>query len=235
MLPSSNAGQRSGSLADALNSFSRDNQAAAGLKTTMVLDAGVSVGYFLPEPKTGFLATFFPSDANWHPLYEHTKAEITENLAVIESSKLGKDAKTIKKQRVKQTVIESYTVKHTARFYMACLLVLVLVLMFWTFGMLGNPIVMLGVAAGCAYLVYSGVYAFSIAQNTGEAYWQQYAADLNGRLTVGKTLANVMAEYDAEETRMSNTAAMQQAQSTPTGELMAGLIGGFMAGSFRKQ
>ena len=73
--------------------------------------AGISVGYQLTKPKTGLVATLFPSDANWHPLYNHNYAEITENMIALEATVTNKEKKEQKMEEVGRIVRRSYMVK----------------------------------------------------------------------------------------------------------------------------
>jgi hypothetical protein len=235
-----NSKQRS--LGESLDSFSKNQQVASGVNTSKAFDGDntFSVGYFMPTPRSGIIASVFPSDANWHPLYNHNYSEITENLVAIESSNIDDDTKKHLKKQVGETVKMSYTVRAKSKFIVASVLFIVILLVVLAYsittGNWGNTAALVALGVGSLMLITSGIMVF-LAKNKGSSYWSTYTADLNGKMGTGRMLHDILAIYEASEEREKDRDVMKVAKrknsSTTSSGLLGGLIGGILASNIR--
>ena len=119
---------------NALDKFAQNQQVQTGVSTEQAfagLGGSFSRGYLLPEPKTGLIATVFPSDATWHPLFNHSYSEITENLVAIDSTNLDPSQKEDLQEKVGETVRQSYYVRARAGLIWAVVIALVICVIVW--------------------------------------------------------------------------------------------------------
>lgn len=210
------------SLNDALNKFAQNQQAVAGIRTDVAFDAGsnISPGYLLPKPKTGLIATLFPSDNTWHPLFKHDYSEITENLVAIEAAELPDTQTRELQEQVAQTVKDSYVVRAKAGFYMSCILFVVILLIFAAYSTSTGKWFhkgLIAVGIGALLVAASAIYINYVAKGKGESYWAEYSADLAAKMRSGQMLHEILKQYDEQNQRDMDRNVMALAQRQTEG------------------
>lgn len=227
---------------------------ALGYNTQNALNAlsGISVPeYSFQEPKTGITATIFPGENTWHSLYDHDYRELANHIFSIGSMKADQATKNYLTSRVKEVTIQSYEQASMGWFYKILIVgVLVLIVMLYLDSQNANmqvtvdgqtaktpsklPILEVGIVVGllaaAAYL-----HATIWARGAGEAYWQDFSSDLNGKIMTGRLPGDILKEYGANAERERDRLAMARIQqSGVSGSAASGaLVGGLLAGMFR--
>jgi hypothetical protein len=177
--------------------------------------------YRFQEPKSGFIANVFPGENTWHSLYNHDYHEITNHLVSINNMKVDENTKNNLKQRIKETVINSYQHSAMSKFYQILLIgTLVLIVMVYLKSSTGSEMPIKSTAFIIALLA-AATYAYATiwAKGTGEAYWEEFSNDLQAKIQTGKTLPMILKEYqeraENEKTRNAMLEATRQSYRSP--------------------
>jgi hypothetical protein len=198
-----------------------------------VVPASIEDSYCFTEPKTGILASVFPSENTWHSLYDHDYREIANHVFSIGTAQLPDSEKQRLLGRVRDVTIDSYVQGAMGWFYKILIVgVLVLIVMVYidkTTGVV--PVIFITGALAAAVYVYATVYA----KGRGEAYWQEFSVDLNSRTRTGRLPGEILKDYGADVERERDRAAMSRVSNAgPSGSAAAGaLVGGLLSGLFR--
>jgi hypothetical protein len=140
----------------------------------------------LKKPKTGIIATIFPSESTWHSLYNHPFSEITSNIMAT-----GKD------NEIATIVKKSFIVKARARFIISAIItsILVLILAYTSWTKSNTPpeekrkiglerlfsngpnMYFWGAALMAIITIGSGAHLAFFAKNKGESFWDAYVDD----------------------------------------------------------
>ncbi len=185
--------------------------------------------YTFPEVKTGLIATVFPSDSTWHPLYDHDYKELANHLFSIDTLQIPPEQKQALVNNVKSVTVESYRHGAMATMYKILIVGTLLVL----FLLYVNSPYVIHAGACTAFLAFCAwVSAEYYAKGTGEAYWQTFSSDLNSRIRTGKLPGKILEEYGADLERERDRAALQRVNARPNqgGSTMLGALVGSAVG-----
>jgi len=130
--------------------------------------------YTFPKPKTGLIATIFPSENTVHPLFNHDYLEIaTQIYAVMEAPNITNKQEVI--TEVRDVVVNSYVQSATARIYQI-LIVGTLLLIFLIYIGKNVTFVVIGTVVLAALAWYDAEYN---APGRGTTYWNEFYTDFN--------------------------------------------------------
>lgn len=178
------------------------------MSSAFLIDSGE---YKLPEPNTGILATVFPTNTNWHTLYDHSYSEITNNFISIEGSANDDSTKKNLKKRVEQIVKKSYKVRYKSRLILSSLIFIIIIIIIAYSGMnsvKGVGVMSFGVRMFMYFIV--GMSAISVigsgfmlnqSDKTGSVYWNDYFTDLSSKIGQEHTLESISKIYNDNEQR----------------------------------
>lgn len=184
---------------------------------------GTLAEYSFPEPKTGIIAKVFPSESTWHNLYDHNYAEITQQLISADKAGLSNA-----KKRIGEVVTESYYVTAMGNLYKFLVAIAVIsIIILLSGGSLLNWPKFYIISAIIAASLYG--YAEIFAKGRGEAYWQEYQADVQSKAAVGMMPAQMLEVYRQDANKEKDRAALTASASRSSG-LSTGLFAA--AGSF---
>jgi len=216
------------SVGDALLAVNQTNAAQSGLRVNAVFDQTVQNEYEWVEPKTGFFATVFPSDASWHPLYDHDYLEITQHLANAEKITDANKREHVKK-RIKEIVVESYPLRYMKNFYISLIIIAVIMVLWYLFK---SDYLLYG--AGITALISGYLYMQAEVYGQGEGidYWSTYMSDLSARLQ-NNSLEKIERDYMEVRQKDADRAMIQKISTTQpaaTGSVGSGMGNSFAAG-----
>lgn len=172
-------------------------QAENGSLTNKVLNASLATNkYAWKPPKTGFLATVFPSDANWHVLYDHSYGEIAKTMFNAQDENAPATVSDGLRRAIQQTVIDSYFVRRMSYCYKTLLVGLIIVIVMLMFKLPDvEKIAGLFIVVAAAF----AIYAYATSENDGDAYWTDFSVDLGAKLGTGSTVRKVLDDYAAAD------------------------------------
>lgn len=212
-------------------------QAAIGMNTGKVLSFGFNdTSYSLPDPNEGLIATLFPSDETWHPLYDHDYKEIAGHLFSIEGiPNATPEQKHMLVGKVQSIVVESYHHGAMAHVYW-CIILLAICLFAQYYYKVDSFILSLmtyGFAIGAAGY---WLYATTWARGAGTNYWTTFMSDLTSRLNVGTLPSKILQDYGADAEREKDRAALARAApaSTGSGSFLGAALGALAGTMIRR-
>ena len=190
-------------------------------------------------PKTGFFATFFPSEETWHPLYKNTNYEIMRNITGQMSDPTSEiDFKLYK--NVEDVVKEAPLVKYFAsasKLIFAIVIILILILILY---MKKTSKIYMYILLGIVGILtikasYNLVNYFVYAEGEGDNTWTTFATIVNSKIAAGKTNAKILEDFDIEEKGDKDRAVQASAMSSSNSSgFWPSLIVGLLAGGRRR-
>lgn len=186
---------------------------AAGVASSLASMNGLSP-YVWTEPKTGLLASVVPSDATWHPLFDHDYVEIANHMVdVLGSPNFDQQTKSTLLGRIKDVTIQSYEVRAMGYFYqllIAGIVLGILALLLFGFNVMEYPKVI-----GVWMVILGGIYLYSTywAKGAGESYWTTFISDFTSKRNAGLTPAKILESYGSDLNREKDRDAMARANA----------------------
>lgn len=202
--------------------------------------------YEWTEPKEGFIATLFPSEETWHPLYDNNIVEYAtvlysiDNNIDIQISENPKEKNNLdklrdeQKDKVKKVIKQSFIVKAESRFIksiIAVVIIIIIVSVFYYYnknfmsGKVFIGIITLCILIPVAFAADAYINAPGRGTNTIHDYERIIASHSGTGNLDNKILQNIKDEYNKEQDRNVFSAARSVSQPSNLGLL--GLMGLF--------
>jgi hypothetical protein len=179
--------------------------------------------HLVSNPKTGIIATLFPTDYTWHPLYNHSYSEITSNMNNARNSK-----NTPQLELIENVVKQSYTVRARSGFIISSIITFILLIIVLTsknkedgnntfilFPSLtfitGHDFYFWMTGIMTAITISIGINWMYIAKKRGNMYWENYLLDSNQS---GENGTQTFERQKKAEENAARTSAISQSNTS---------------------
>jgi ABC-type multidrug transport system fused ATPase/permease subunit len=187
------------------NVFAQNQQLGMGLNNR-ALNLNMNTPYEWKEPPLvdSFITRIFPSETLWHPLYRNDDYMITKNLLAVDRSELPQSEKDRIRDRIRNTVQSVPAVSSMGSFYKGLIAIAIVLIVFF-FVKFSNTVLYCILGAIVLFMGWEYYSAKVLSAGRGEARWQQYQSDLNGKLASGLNMNVILDQYEKSEEKQKAT------------------------------